>query len=81
MIAPLLIIQRVANRSALTSDTIVTGHIISFHDMSQGESTSNHLALPRAPSVNSADNSAKNAGEIGDHGVEIKLNFHRGNEA
>ena len=38
VIAPLLIINRVANRSALTSDTI-TGQISSFRVRSQGELT------------------------------------------
>jgi len=38
-IAPLLIVQRVANKRALTSDTIVTGHAISFNVETRGGST------------------------------------------
>jgi len=39
VIAPLLIIQRVANQSALTSSTIVSGHVNSLHVRSRGVST------------------------------------------
>lgn len=78
VIAPLLIIQRVANRSALTSDTIVTGHIISFHDRGRGESVG---GLPHVPSVSSADNGTKNAAELGDHRVEAKIDLHQRGEA
>ena len=47
MIAPLLIVQRVANRSApLTSNTIVTGNISSFHTSSRGESAGGNRTLP-----------------------------------
>jgi len=46
VIAPLLIIQRVANRIALTSDTIVSGNIGSFRARSRGESTGGSYALP-----------------------------------
>lgn len=81
MIAPLLIIQRVANRSALTSNTIVTGHIDSFRDMGREESTGGNPGFPRVLSVSSADNSIKNAGELGNQGDETKTNLHWGSEA
>ena len=37
MIAPLLIVQRVANQSAVTSHTITTGRASSFNVRKQGE--------------------------------------------
>ena len=39
MIAPLLIVQRVANRSALTSHTINAGHVGLFNPRRQGGPT------------------------------------------
>lgn len=39
VIASLLIILRVADKRALTSDTIVTGHISSLHFTGQAKST------------------------------------------
>ena len=81
VIAPLLIIQRVANRSALTSNTIATGHIESFHVGSRWESAGGNLTLPRGSSVSSVDNCTKNTNELGDHAVETKLDLHKGNEA
>jgi len=57
VIAALLIIQRVADRSALTSDTIVTGNISSFQIGSRGESVGNDYAVY---SMDSADSYGKN---------------------
>ena len=72
MIAALLIIQRVANRSALTSDTIVTGNISSFQIGSRGESVGdNHAVYP----MGSADNYGKNTSELGIV-VETEIGLH-----
>jgi hypothetical protein len=46
VIAPFLIILRVANRSALTSDTITSGKVGSLHFKSEGKSTSDNGILP-----------------------------------
>jgi len=64
MIAPLLIIQRVANRSALTSDTIVSGRTDSFHVRSRGVSTGGSCALPGGYTTYSAD---ERGGDADDH--------------
>ena len=64
MIAPLLIIQRVAKQSALTSNTIPTGHIGSFHARSLGESTSDSGTLPGEYSLNLMDKHAESSGEL-----------------
>ena len=37
VIAPLLIVLRVANKSALTSNTVASGHISEFKAQTQGE--------------------------------------------
>jgi len=77
VIAPLLIIQRVASRGALTSDTIVTGYTDSFHARSREESRGGDRVLQITYSMNSADNSTKNAGQPMDHGVEATIDFNR----
>ena len=72
MIAPLLIVQRVANRSApLTSNTIVTGNISSFHTRSRGESAGVNRTLPSVYPMGceSADNFGKISGISGVHAV------------
>ena len=56
VIAPLLIIQRVANRSALTSNIIVSGGADSIHFRSRGVSTGGSCALPGVYTTYSADN-------------------------
>ena len=56
VIAPLLIIQRVANRSAMMSDTIKSGHSNSLHFRSQGESTGDSHALSGGYPMGSVDN-------------------------
>ena len=56
VIAPLLIIQRVAKRSALTSDTIVTGNTGSFRARSRQESMGGSHALTGGYPTCSADN-------------------------
>jgi len=64
VIAPLLIIQRVANQSALTSNTIATGHIGSFHARSPGESTNDSGTLPGEYSLDLMDKRGKNPSEL-----------------
>ena len=73
VIAPLLIIRRVANRSALTSDTIVTRPIDSFRARSRGESTGGSHALPGRYPTCSADNHGKDTSELG-IAVEARAN-------
>ena len=66
MIAPLLIIQRVANQSALASNTmIVTGHIGSFRVRSRRESTGDSGAAAGEYSLCLTDEHGKVPGDIG----------------
>jgi len=76
VIAALLLVQRVANRSALTSDTIVTGNISSFHVGSRRESTGGDRALTDVYPMSSTDNHGKIASELGIAG-ETKIGLHR----
>jgi hypothetical protein len=55
VIAPFLIIIRVANRSALTSSTIVSGNVGSIHFRSHGKSTGENVTLPDDHSVSSVN--------------------------
>ena len=65
MIAPLLIIQRVANGSALTGPAVTTGHTSSFNVRGQGEPTgSNGTPLGGYPK-NLAAGYGNNPGEPG----------------
>ena len=64
VIAPLLIIQRVANRSALTSNTIFTAQIDSFRARSRGESAGGSRDIPSGYPMRSADSHGKNTGEL-----------------
>jgi len=65
VIAPLLIIQRVANGSAVTGQAITTGDTSLFNDKRQGEPMgSNGLPLRTCPK-NSAAGYGKNLGEPG----------------
>ena len=77
MIAPLLIIQRVANRGALTSNTIITGHTNPSHARSWGESAGGDRVLPAVFSMHLADNHTKNAGEPRDRGVESTIDLNQ----
>ena len=65
MIAPLLIIQRVADRSALTSRTIITGHTSSFSVRRQGEPTGSDGTPLDGHLKNLATGYGKNPGELG----------------
>jgi len=63
VIAPLLIIKRVANRTALTSDAIVIGRVSTFHVRSRGGSAGGGRALSGGHPTCSAGNHGKDIGE------------------
>ena len=65
VIAPLLIVERVANRTALTSDSIVTGNVGTFRTRSRGESTGGSYARSGGQPMCSADSHGKGTGEVG----------------
>jgi len=69
VIAPLLIIQRVADQSALTSNTTLRGSIGSSKARSRGESTNGSSTLPGGYSLKS----------LGEHGVGVEtvIDIHR----
>ena len=62
-IASLLIIQRVANKSALTSNTIASGHLSSFRARSGG-TTGTSDALPSGDPANSVNRHGAASGEL-----------------
>ena len=64
VIAPLLIIQRVANKSALTKKTLVSGRLSSFKARSRGELTGGDDALPDGDFVSSVDGCRVGPGEL-----------------
>ena len=76
VIAALLIIQRVANRSALTSKIVVSGHLGSLRARTQGSSTDITDAPPGDYTTGSADEYAMNPGELGVE-VETATNSYR----
>ena len=63
-IASLLIIQRVANKSALTSNTIASGHLSSFRARSGERTTGTSGALPSGDPANSVDRRGVTSGEL-----------------
>ena len=66
MIASLLIIQRVANRSALTSNTVASGRLSDFKARSQGQLTTGSDALPSGGDpASSVDERGTDSGEPG----------------
>ena len=73
VIAPLLIIQRVANRCALTSNTIVTGNIGSLHASSSEESTGGSCVFPDAYPTCSDDHHRRGTSDLG-IAVETRVN-------
>ena len=75
VIAPLLIIQRVANKSALTSNT-VTGRISSFKAGSRGTSMGSSGALPSGDSMSSVDDGQTSSCEF-EVGIETTNDFHQ----
>lgn len=72
MIAPFLIILRVANRRALTSEAVVSGNIDSIHFRSQGKSTSGDETLSDGHPMSSVDHDGETSGELG-IGVETGI--------
>ena len=58
-----MIIQRVANKSALTSDDVVSGRMSSFEARSRGELTGGSDALPGGDSRGFVDECGTNSGE------------------
>jgi len=74
VIAPLLIIRRVTNRSALTNETITTVRTISFNPRSRGGSTSG--ALPGGDPTSLVDEHGKKSGELGVR-IEATVDLHR----
>jgi len=76
VIAPLLIIQRVASKKALTSDTLATGHVSSFKFRSQVESMSGSDTSPGKYHMGSVDRYGKNPGELGIE-VETTVDLHQ----
>jgi len=75
VIAPLLIIRRVADQSALTSNSVATGNPGSFNFKSQGRVTSGSGTLRGYP-MHQSDLSAKSSHETGDEG-DASIHFHQ----
>ena len=63
MIAPLLIILRVANKTALTSDAVVAGRVSTFKARSRGESADGGGTLS-GDSTSSVDEGGTNSWEL-----------------
>ena len=76
VITPLLIIQQVANKSALTSRTTATGRIGSFNVGNRGDSTGNDGIRPGGCHMSSVDKYGGSSGEL-EIGVETMVNFNR----
>lgn len=76
VIAPFLIILRIADRSAITSDNSTSGSSGSNQFMSQGESTSSNEIPPDESPAGSVDAPGKTPGELGVE-VEIAVDVHR----
>ena len=76
VIAPLLIVQRVASKSAFASDTTTTGHVSSFKFRSQGESTGGIDTRTDECYMSSVDKYGRNPGKLG---VEVgtMINLHQ----
>ena len=65
VIAPFLIILRVANRTAVTSDSISSGNSDSIHFRSPGQSTDDGRTVPDGNPVFSPGVSGEAPGEVG----------------
>ena len=64
VIAPLLIILRVADKSALTSNTVASGRINSFKAPTRGGSRDDSGALPGGDPTSSGDEYVASPGEL-----------------
>ena len=77
MIAPLLVVRRVADSSALTNNTAVPTNVSEFNAGSHGRSTDGSGTLHDEVPMTSTDECGKTSGE---RGVEIEMtaiDFHR----
>ena len=72
VIAPFLIILRVADRRVLTSEIIVSGNIGSIHFRSEGKSTVGNGSFPDGGPVGSTDVHGETPQELGP-GTEIAI--------
>jgi len=81
VIAPLLIIQRVANKSAVTGSTVVSENIGSFRVRSRGESRGGGGATPGGYPTSSVNKYGEISGELR-VGVktEATIDSHRSSE-
>ena len=75
VIAPLLIIKRVANKSALTSNAIISGQTSSSGVRSRGKLTGGSDPLFGGDPMNSVDEYGMNSSELR---VETAADFHQG---
>ena len=75
VIAPLLITQRVTDKSAFTSDAVVTGCLSSFKARSRGELTDG-VALPSGGPMSSASGNGRDSSEHG-VGAETTISFRQ----
>ena len=73
VIAPLFIIQRVANRSALTSETTVSGEVVLFKARDGGQSVDR---LPGGDPTRLVNRRGVNPKELG-VGAGITTDFHQ----
>ena len=80
MIAPLLVIQRVANKSALTSGVVVSANFSGFKARNGGQWTAGSSALPSGDPMRFAKRNGKNSGELG-VGVATTIDSHLGEPA
>ena len=70
--AAYIIIQRVANKSAFTSNTVASGQVISFKVRSRGQFTDGSGTLPDTSSVDKYEMSSRKL-EVG---VDTTIDFH-----
>ena len=73
VIAPLLIIQRVASGSAMTSSTITSRHLISFEARNRGVSTGGSVPLPGGVPISSVDSLGVGSSDLGDETTNFPL--------
>ena len=76
VLAPLFIIHRVANKSALTSKSLVSGHLSTFKARSRGKLTDSSGDVPGEDSMTPINESGTNSGEPG-VGIGTTDGFHR----
>jgi len=81
VLAPLLIIQRIANQNALTGDTVVTAQISEFKARSGGQLTAGSVMPGGDPmrSVHRNIHGKNNSGDLG-VGVTTTINFAHDND-